>query len=84
MNEALPTLSRTNPASPSATPSRRALLWIILPLAFLGFATWWLLAVDPLRSFNNGAPPVENLTFERTILNANGLDVLVRAGGSEP
>ncbi len=84
MNEALPTLSRANPASPSATPSRRALLWIILPLAFLGLAIWWLLAADPLRSFNNGAPPVENLTFERTILNAGGLDVLVRAGGSEP
>ena len=60
------------------------MLWIILPLAFLGLAIWWLLAADPLRSFNNGAPPVENLTFERTILNADGLDVLVRAGGSEP
>ena len=39
---------------------------------------------DPLGGFNNGAPPVENLTFERTILDADGLDVLVRAGGSEP
>jgi zinc transporter ZupT len=84
MNEALPTLSRANPAPPSAAQSRRALWWIVLPLAFLALAIWWLLAADPLRSFNNGAPPVENLTFERTILNANGLDVLVRAGGSEP
>jgi ZIP family zinc transporter len=82
MNEAAPILSRTSP--PSAAPSRNALLWIVLPLVALGLAMWWLVAADPLRSFNNGAPPVENLTFERTILGTRGLDVLVRAGGSEP
>jgi ZIP family zinc transporter len=82
MNEAAPILSRTSP--PSAAPSRNALLWIVLPLVALGLAIWWLIAADPLRSFNNGAPPVENLTFERTILGTRGLDVLVRAGGSEP
>lgn len=31
-----------------------------------------------------GAEPVEALTFERTILDGNGIRVLVRAGGSEP
>ena len=41
-------------------------------------------AADPLGSFDNGAPPVENLTFERTMLDADGLRLLVRAGGSEP
>ena len=73
-------------ASTSLSPplARRSLVWIILPLAVLTMAVGWLLATDPLGSFNNGAPPVENLTFERTILNADGLDVLVRAGGSEP
>ena len=39
---------------------------------------------DPLRSFDNGAPPVETLTFERTILDDDGIHLLVRAGGSEP
>ena len=68
----------------SPASARRSLAWIILPLAVLAMAVGWLLAANPLGGFNNGAPPVENLTFERTILNADGLDVLVRAGGSEP
>ena len=83
MNEAVPNLPRTA-LSPRPAPIRGALLWVVLPLALFGLAIWWLVAADPLRSFNNGAPPVENLTFERTILGPNGLDVLVRAGGSEP
>ena len=71
-------------ASLSPAPARRSLAWIILPLAVLAMAVGWLFATNPLGGFNNGAPPVENLTFERTILNADGLDVLVRGGGSEP
>lgn len=67
-----------------AGKSRRALLWMILPLAALALAIAWLLVADPLRNFGNGAPPVENLTFERTILSSDGIRVLVRAGGSEP
>ena len=68
----------------SPAPARRSLLWIVLPLAALAMAVGWLVVADPLRGFNNGAPPVENLSFERTILDAGGLDVLVRAGGSQP
>ena len=47
-------------------------------------ALWWIVATDPMRSFDNGAPPVETLTFERTILDGDGIHLLVRAGGSEP
>jgi zinc transporter ZupT len=43
----------------------------------------WIASLDPLRSFNNGAPPLEALTVERTILDENGIGLLVRAGGSE-
>ncbi len=68
----------------AAVGARWNLLWLVLPLAVLALAIAWLLATNPLRSFNNGAPPVENLTFERTILAADGISVLVRAGGSEP
>src|SRR5262245_30952835 len=64
--------------------SRAHLLWLILPIAVLARAILWLLSADPLRSLNNGAPPVENLTFERTVLNSGGIAVLVRAGGSAP
>ena len=74
-------------AAASAVPRRKSrwnLLWLILPIAALALAIAWLLTANPLRSLNNGAPPVENLTFERTVLSQNGIDVLVRAGGSEP
>ena len=50
----------------------------------LGLAAAWLVVADPLRAFNNGAPPVEKLTFERRILDKSGIHLLVRAGGSEP
>jgi zinc transporter ZupT len=50
----------------------------------LTLAIAWLVAADPLRTFGNGAPPVENLTFERIVLEPGGLRLLVRAGGSEP
>lgn len=74
--------------SPSAEPARNPrwlnLLWIAVPLAVLGLAIAWLISTDPLSSFRNGAPPVENLTFERTILGSEGIQMLVRAGGSEP
>ena len=79
MSEAVSTEPVLSPA-----PARRSLLWIVLPLAALAMAVGWLVVADPLRGFNNGAPPVENLSFERTILDAGGLDVLVRAGGSQP
>jgi ZIP family zinc transporter len=63
---------------------RTNLLWLVLPLAVLVAAIWWLIAANPLAGFNNGAPPVENLTIERTVLDNGGLKLLVRAGGSEP
>jgi len=62
----------------------RALVWVMLPLAILALAAWWLYSANLLAAFDNGAPPVENLTYERTILDAEGLRVLVRAGGSTP
>lgn len=60
------------------------LVWLALPLIVFGIAVTWLVSTDPLSGFRNGAPPVENLTFERTVLDDSGLSLLVRAGGSEP
>ena len=68
-------------ARPARLPN---LLWFLAPLAILGLALAWLFTANPLSSFDNGAPPVENLTVERTILDQSGLRLLVRAGGSEP
>ncbi|MBA3516777.1 MAG: metal transporter, partial [Rhizobiales bacterium] len=68
----------------SAPAGHSNLLWVALPLLLLSLAAAWLYLADPLRSFSSGAPPVENLTFERTILDGDGIRVLVRGGGSEP
>lgn len=73
----------TDLAAPSPRPRRTLLLWLALPIALLVLAIWWIAALDPLRSFNNGAPPVEAITFERVVLGDTGLSVQVRAGGSE-
>lgn len=64
--------------------SRAVLIWLLLPLAVLTLAIAWLVTTNPLSRFDNGAPPVESLTFERTVLSDGGIDLLVRAGGSEP
>ncbi|CAN7711016.1 ZIP family metal transporter [Mesorhizobium sp. LjNodule214] len=77
-------LSRTSADTRGGRPRSAYLLWVALPLVVLGLAIAWLVSSDPLSSFRNGAPAVENLTFERTILGADGIRVLVRAGGSEP
>lgn len=81
MNE----IARPEPVTTVGSVARRgSLIWALVPLAVLGLAIAWLVSTDPLSAFRNGAPPVENLTFERTILGADGIRVLVRAGGSEP
>lgn len=64
-------------------PTAIRLLLVLLPLAAILGSFVWIASLDPLRSFNNGAPPVESLTVERTILDQTGIQILVRAGGSE-
>ncbi|AWC22874.1 zinc transporter ZupT [Aminobacter sp. MSH1] len=67
------------------TPSpRRALWWVVLPLLAFAAAIAVLIATNPMARFNSGAPPVEDIAFERVILAGDGISVLVRAGGSEP
>jgi hypothetical protein len=85
MNEMSP--PRTAAAAPVAAGShangKAAWLWFGLPLAALLLTGLFLLASDWLKAFDVGAPPVEKLTFERTILDADGIHLKVRAGGSE-
>lgn len=83
-------MSDTDPLAPNidardASPRNKlALIWLILPLAALAATIAWLVTSDLLSSFDNGAPPVENLSFERTILSSDGIATRVRASGSEP
>lgn len=73
-----------NGAESPTRPMRNGLWWIALPLVVLTLALAWLLTTNPLTTADNGAPPVENLAFERVILEPGTIRLLVRAGGSEP
>lgn len=84
MNEHLASRDIEAAASPAPASRGLVLLWALVPIAVLAAAIWWLVAANPLARFDNGAPPVENLTVERTVLDQSGLRLLVRAGGSEP
>lgn len=67
---------------PTRTPLTRLLL-VLLPLAAMLGSFVWIASLDPLRGFDNGAPPVEMLTVERTVLDETGISLVVRAGGSQ-
>jgi hypothetical protein len=62
----------------------RPLLWALLPLVLIVAAALAFLASDPLAPFKGSAPPVEELTVERTVLDEEGISVRLRAGGSQP
>ncbi|MDZ4877925.1 MAG: Zinc transporter ZupT [Chroococcidiopsis cubana SAG 39.79] len=63
---------------------KRAWLWVILPLVLLAALIGIFLTINPLGLLGVSAPPIENLTVERTVLDKQGISLLVRAGGSEP
>jgi ZIP family zinc transporter len=85
MNESAPMPSTSSQAAspPRPSPSYAKLLWFAVPLLALILAAAWLTRSDWLKAFDTGAPPVEKLTFERTILDGDGIHLKVRAGGSE-
>jgi zinc transporter ZupT len=86
MNETIrpqPQFSGTVSSAKAARTYANA-LWFILPLLALILAAAWLVTSDWLKAFDTGAPPVEKLTFERTVLDNRGIHVQIRAGGSEP
>ena len=70
----------------AATPTspKFAWLWAAIPLALLAGLIWLFLATDPLGPLGVSAPPIEQLTVERTVLDEDGITLFVRADGSEP
>ena len=65
--------------------SRRALLgWGALPLALLAITVLLLTRVDLIGFMRQGAPPVEELSFDRVTLEPNRIRVDVVNGGPDP
>jgi ZIP family zinc transporter len=62
----------------------RQLLRLGLPAALILVVVLLFVAADPLRTFTASAPPIEQLTVERTVLDDRGIRLLVRADGSVP
>lgn len=71
----------TEARSPRA---RTAWLWAVLPLALLAALVAAFLAGEPLAPLGVSAPPVEEITVERVVLDEAGMHVTIRADGSEP
>lgn len=59
-------------------------LWAVVPLVILAGLIWLLFQLDILDSLTASSPPVAELTVERTILDEDGFELVVRANGSEP
>ena len=79
--------SQTVPTSAhTAQPPRNfvSLLWFAVPLLALVAAAVLLVAGDWLKAFDTGAPPVEKVTFERFVLDGDGIHAKIRVAGSEP
>lgn len=85
MNENIrPPVATQTPPQPQTSRATN-LLWFGVPLLALILASVWLVTTgDWLKAFDTGAPPVEKVTFERTVLDSEGIHLQIRAGGSGP
>lgn len=63
---------------------RSLILPLLAPLVLLALAFGWLLQSNMLMVMDSAAPPAEELTFETVYLDADGIHMKLRAGGSEP
>ncbi|WP_020591543.1 ZIP family metal transporter [Kiloniella laminariae] len=71
-------------SQPLVSSPLRNLFWLLLPLIGLGLLLALLFRADPLALLSDMAPPLEELTVERAILDEDGITLWVRADGSEP
>lgn len=62
----------------------RIALFALLPVVLLGLAIAAFVATEPMRLLGVSPPPIEKLTVERTRLDAGGIALKVRAGGTDP
>ncbi|MFV2093805.1 MAG: metal transporter, partial [Hyphomicrobiales bacterium] len=57
---------------------------ILLPIALIVAMVAGFLITQPLDDLTRDTPPVENLNIESVALNDTGIEVVVRASGSQP
>ncbi|MDR8391224.1 ZIP family metal transporter [Aliifodinibius sp. S!AR15-10] len=58
--------------------------WLILPVVLLLGSIALFFATNPLEPLGVQAPPIEEVTVERTVLDEEGIHLTVRVNGSEP
>jgi zinc transporter ZupT len=70
----------------SETTKRAGATWLLalVPLVLLGGLLWLVLEADPASSIRGAAPPVEELSFQRVLLSADGIDLVVLNDGPDP
>ena len=68
----------------ASAPSAARWLWLVVPLLTILAAISLALRRRSARKLPQRSPASRKLTFERVVLDAQGIHVTVRAGGSEP
>lgn len=65
-------------------PPLRAAAVAVFPIALLGLLVAAIVASRPERTLSRGAPPVEDISFQRVELHANGIELHVVNNGPDP
>ncbi len=76
-----PELAVPTAASPRPT---RTLMAVMVPVVAFVLLVSVLAFSDPASMFANGAPPIEDLAFERTVLEPGTIRLTVRNAGPDP
>lgn len=59
------------------------LIWI-LPLVALGGIVFWMLSGDPFQLAPQGLPPIEDLSFQRSLVTSDGFELELVNPGPDP
>ncbi len=66
------------------TPSRNIIVPLLLPVVLLTLLVAAVFVIDPTTRFNSGAPAVEDISFERTVLKPGLIELTIRNAAANP